>query len=88
MTATTALLSLPSVDELQLTEAELGALTGTPQYKLQIEWLKANGWTFTLTRAERPVVGRLYANLRLANLDVSTMSSSSNDWTPNVAALN
>lgn len=88
MTAAPALLSLPSVDELQLTEAELAALTGSPMPKLQIEWLKANGWAHTLTRAERPVVGRLYANLRLANLDVSTMTSSSNDWTPDLSALN
>lgn len=82
-----ALLHLPAVDELQLTEAELAGITGTPQHKLQIEWLKANGWVFTLTRAGRPVVGRLYANLKLANVDVATMAPAA-EWTPNAAALN
>lgn len=82
-----ALFNLPAVDELQLTEAELAGITGTPQHKLQIEWLKANGWAFSLTRASRPVVGRLYANLKLANIDLGTMAPST-EWSPNLAALN
>lgn len=82
-----ALLNLPAVDELQLTEAELAGITGSPQYKLQIEWLKANGWAFSLTRADRPVVGRLYANLKLANINLATIAPSA-EWSPNVSALN
>ncbi|WP_423600942.1 DUF4224 domain-containing protein [Roseateles sp. MS654] len=82
-----ALLNLPSVDQLQLTEAELEGVAGSPQYRLQIEWLKANGWAFTLTRAGRPVVGRLYANLKLANIDTAAMAPST-EWSPDLSALN
>lgn len=83
----TSLLNLPAVGELQLSETELEGLVGSPQHRLQIEWLKSNGWAHTLTRGGRPVVGRLYANLRLANVDVATMAPSQ-EWSPNASALN
>ena len=82
-----ALLSLPNVDQLQLTEAELSGITGTPQHKLQIDWLNANSWSFALTRAGRPVVGRLYANLKLSGIEVSTMAPA-REWEPHMPALN
>jgi hypothetical protein len=71
----TTLLALPAEDELQLTDAELAKLTGTPQHSLQIDWLKGNRWAYTLTRAGRPVVGRLYANLKLSGVEVATIVS-------------
>lgn len=68
-----ALLSLPAVDELQLSDAELERIIGASQPRLQIEWLREKGWAFTLTRAGRPVVGRLYANLKLSGVEVTTI---------------
>lgn len=82
-----AIFSLPDVDQLQLTEAELAGITGTPQHKLQIDWLSANAWSFALTRAGRPVVGRLYANLKLSGIEVSSMTTAQ-EWAPDMAALN
>lgn len=65
-----ALLPLPNSGELLLTDLELQSLSGAQQYRLQIDWLTDNGWVFFRTRAGRPVVGRLYANLKLANVEL------------------
>lgn len=67
------LLALPPRDELQLSDAEIEGITGASQVKLQIDWLRLNGWAFTLTRGGRPVVGRLYANLKLSGVEVATI---------------
>lgn len=80
------LLALPQADALQLSADELAALTGTPQTALQLDWLRANGWAHTLTRAGKPVVGRLYANLKLSGVEVATMVQPS-AWQPNFAAI-
>lgn len=69
----TTLLALPARDELHLSDGELEGLTGATQARLQIEWLRLNGWAHTLTRAGRPVVGRLYANLKLSGIEVATI---------------
>lgn len=69
----TTLLALPAKDELHLSDAELEAITGASQPRLQIDWLRLNGWAHTLTRAGRPVVGRLYANLKLSGVEVATI---------------
>jgi hypothetical protein len=83
------LIPLPSEGELTLTRAELASVTGTPQPRLQIEWLKAHGWKFTLTRGHEPIVGRLYANLKLGGVELAavTIGSTEEEWTPNAAAI-
>lgn len=83
---TAALLTLPEADQLQLTPDELERLTGAAQTALQLEWLRANGWAYTLTRAGKPVVGRLYANLKLSGVEVATMVSPGS-WQPNLSAI-
>lgn len=82
-----ALLPLPGVDELLLTDAELAKLTGATQWRLQLDWLQTNGWVFFCTRAGRPVVGRLYANLRLANVELRVLLEP-RAFSLNVAAIN
>lgn len=67
------LLALPPRDELHLSDAELEAITGASQPRLQLEWLELNRWAHAKTRAGRPVVGRLYANLKLSGVEVATI---------------
>lgn len=69
----TTLLPLPQKDELHLSDNELEAVTGASQTKLQLEWLRLNGWAYSVTRSGRPVVGRLYANLKLSGVEVATI---------------
>ena len=80
------LLDLPAQGELQLTPEELERLTGAAQTALQLDWLRVNGWAFSLTRAGKPVVGRLYANLKLSGVEVATMVTPGS-WQPNMAAI-
>lgn len=84
MTAT--LLPLPDADQLQLTPDELERLTGATQTALQLAWLRDQGWAYTLTRAGKPVVGRLYANLKLAGVEVATIVGPTS-WQPNLGAI-
>lgn len=81
-----ALLPLPEADQLQLTPEELERLTGAAQTALQLEWLRTNAWAYTLTRAGKPVVGRLYANLKLSGVDVATIVQPS-AWQPDFSAI-
>lgn len=71
-----AIFALPEAGELVLTDVELHGLTGVQQRRLQIEWLKDNGWVFFISRVGRPVVGRLYANLKLANIELNRLVES------------
>lgn len=80
------LLDLPAQGELQLTPEELERLTGAVPTALQLDWLRSNGWAFSLTRAGKPVVGRLYANLKLSGVEVATMVAPGS-WQPNMAAI-
>lgn len=46
-----------------LDEEEVVRITGYQIPSKQIAWLANNGWQYTLTRARRPIVGRVYARL-------------------------
>ena len=50
---------------LFLTRDELIELTGYKSAALQCRWLAARGWVFERNAANRPIVGRAYANARL-----------------------
>lgn len=51
-----------------LADDELAAITGYKTPSKQREWLSAERWIFHTTRAGRPVVGRVYARMRLAGI--------------------
>lgn len=70
-----------------LAEDELTAITGTPMAALQREWLDKNGWAHHLNRAGKPIVGRLYARLRMAGLRPETFVHHGG-WTPDFQSIN
>lgn len=86
-----ALLHLPEQNATLLTAEELAEITGAKATALQVKWLRENGWKFTTTRHDEPRVGRLYANLKLAGLEMSDIINNNNaakdEWTPNGAAI-
>lgn len=47
----------------------------------QISWLADHGWQYTLTGARRPVVGRVYARLKLAGVRPSATNAVAETWT-------
>lgn len=64
-----------------LTEDEIAAITGYLTPSKQIQWLASNGWNHVLSGARRPVVGRLYARLKLAGLNASETKAVTDTWT-------
>jgi hypothetical protein len=63
-----------------LAEEELAAITGYVIPSRQIEWLDSNGWKYVLTRARRPVVGRVYARMKLAGVKPSAENVATEAW--------
>ncbi|WP_375738022.1 DUF4224 domain-containing protein [Pseudomonas boanensis] len=63
-----------------LSDEELVSITGYRLPSLQIKWLINNGWQHALTGARRPVVGRVYARLKLAGVKPSTSNAVAEPW--------
>lgn len=64
-----------------LTDEEVASITGYQIPSRQVQWLASNGWQHVLNGARRPVVGRLYARLRLAGLKPSEANVVTDTWT-------
>lgn len=70
-----------------LAEEELAGITGYQTPSRQIRWLCNNGWQYVLTGARRPVVGRVYARLKLAGLKPSTNNAVAEMWSLDLAKV-
>jgi len=67
-------------DDLFLTRAEMGQLTGTPQKSRQVAWLRnAGGLAFRVSASGHPVVTRMAV---LGRPDVPAAAAG---WTPRLA---
>ncbi|MNF85273.1 hypothetical protein D3C84_676610 [compost metagenome] len=64
-----------------LADEELAAITGYQLPSRQVQWLSNNGWQYVLTGARRPVVGRVYARLKLAGVKPSATNAAAETWT-------
>lgn len=80
-----ALFEMPMSSEM-LAADEIVAITGCSRRNDQIAWLQAAGWTFVTNRSGEPVIGRLYARLRLAGITPSVLVSSGG-WTPDFSSV-
>ncbi|MDG9930340.1 MULTISPECIES: DUF4224 domain-containing protein [unclassified Pseudomonas] len=64
-----------------LGDDELAAMIGAKTPRKQIAWLTDKGWKFEVNAAKRPVVGRLYARLRLAGVEPTPSVAVETPWT-------
>ncbi len=80
-----AIFELP-IESETLTPDELGAITGCARRGDQIEWLTCNGWTFHKNKAGEPIVGRLYARLRMAGITPAALTTTGG-WAPDFSAI-
>lgn len=64
-----------------LAEDEISAITGFKLARSQINWLKQHGWHYELTGARRPIVGRVYARLKLAGVKPTGANAIVQTWT-------
>lgn len=63
-----------------LTDEELATITGYQIPSKHIQWLVENRWEFVLTGARRPIVGRLYARMKLAGVKPSATNAVTDTW--------
>jgi len=74
------------VDTETLTSDELAIITGCTRRHDQVAWLKSNGWVYHLKRNGEPVVGRLYARLKLAGVNPASFAPTA-PWVPDFSKL-
>ena len=76
-----------------LSAEELAEMSGYVLPRSQRQWLKDNGWNFVVNASGKPIVGRLYARLKLAGIDPEAVLSPSKpapaaaSWSPDFSAL-
>lgn len=70
-----------------LTDEELATITGYKIPSCQRQWLATNHWEFVLTGAQRPVVGRVYARLKLAGVKPTANNAVAETWTLDLARV-
>lgn len=74
-----------SLSSETLADDELALITGYQIPSKQIQWLTQNHWEFVLTGARRPIVGRVYARMKLAGVNPSPANAVAEIWTLNLA---
>ena len=80
-----AIFEMP-IDSETLTTDEVAQITGCSRKSDQIEWLSCNGWIFHKNRAGEPIVGRLYARLKLAGITPASLTTSGG-WVPDFSGI-
>jgi hypothetical protein len=68
-----AIFELP-IESETLTVDELVRITGCQRRLDQVEWLTSNGWAFHKNKAGDPIIGRLYARLKMAGIHVESIA--------------
>lgn len=76
----TAIFEIPISSEI-LQPEEIATITGCKARRDQIEWLTKNGWTNHANKAGAPIVGRLYARLKLSGINPAALGTASG-WAP------
>lgn len=64
---------------------ELSEITGAKTNDGQRTWRDANRWKYHMNRAGRPIVGRVYARLKLAGIEASALTPQA--WVPDFSGI-
>lgn len=86
-------LSLPKAIEAEIfSDEELADLTGYKQRAHQRKWLRDRNWVFIESRGGRPLVGRMYARMKLGMtnpvLTEQLLPPTRPAWTPDFSRVN
>jgi len=64
-----------------LSAEEIADISGCSRKNDQIDWLSQNGWVYIRNKAGAPIIGRLYARLKLAGINPASLAApNQNDW--------
>ena len=80
-----ALFEFPIFSET-LGPAEIEEITGAKTSTNQISWLKENSWSYLVKKSGHPVVGRMYARLKLSGINPADMAPKA-AWIPDFSSL-
>jgi hypothetical protein len=80
-----AIFDMP-IDSEILSQDEIAGITGCHRKADQIHWLELNGWQYHTNKAGEPIVGRLYARLKLAGINPPTLTTSGG-WVPDFSKV-
>jgi len=85
--------SLPKAIEAEIfSDDELADLTGYKQRAHQRRWLTDRNWVFVESRGGRPLVGRMYARMKLGMTNTALIEQSPLParpvWTPDFSRVN
>jgi len=69
---------MSAIFEMQFATEILGPeevlqITGCARRNDQISWLDSQGWAYVKTRAGEPIIGRLYARMKLAGISTQLL---------------
>ena len=78
-----AIFEMPLVSET-LTQDELIQITGCFRRADRTTWLQNEGWNFVKNKSGEPIVGRLYARLKLAGINPGVLATSGG-WLPDIS---
>jgi hypothetical protein len=82
-----AMFELPLQSET-LSAEEISDISGCSRKNDQIDWLQRQGWVFIQNRAGAPIIGRLYARLKLAGINPAAMSMpAAAGWQPDFSKV-
>lgn len=66
-----------------LTQDELIQITGCSRRADRTVWLQKEGWNFVKNKSGEPIVGRLYARLKLAGINPGVLATTGG-WVPDM----
>lgn len=78
---------MPEVSEF-LAGEELATMIGRKQSRAQRAWLDSHGWRYEINAAGRPVVGRVYARLKLAGVKPNAANAAAETWALDLSKVN
>ncbi|WP_462370326.1 DUF4224 domain-containing protein [Oxalobacter formigenes] len=73
-----AIIQIPP-QSMTLSSDEIAEITGSKMRMHQVDWLRRNGWIYHLSKAEEPIVGRFYATMKMAGVNISGQIDASNE---------
>lgn len=82
----TAIFEFPLGSET-LGPEEIMGITGCARRGDQIQWLQTNKWEYCVNKAGEPIIGRMYARLRLAGISPVATFSGKSGWAPDFSAV-
>lgn len=75
-----------TLDSETLKQEEIEEICGCKRTSDQLAWLAKNGWIFHKNKGGDPVIGRMYARMKMAGISPKDMTVPG-DWMPDLSQV-